>query len=147
MFGTLSLSANNSPIQKIQAAKAPTPVGNYSHAISVDLQKTKNLVFLAGQVALNPKTGELMEDDIATATRQILDNMEAILKAAGSSWEYVTRVDVFLRDYNDWAGMNEEYAKRFPNGVFPARQTVEVGMDFRIEMSCIAVVPLIPEKK
>jgi 2-iminobutanoate/2-iminopropanoate deaminase len=143
LIGMNSLHAyNESAIQQIRAENAPIPVGNYSHAMSIDLQKTKNIVFLSGQVAINPKTGELMEEDIATATNQVLDNLEVILKAAGSGWEYVARVDVFLRDFNDWDGMNAEYAKRFPKGVFPARQTVGVRLDHRIEISCIAVVPL-----
>ncbi|MES2273802.1 MAG: RidA family protein [Chlamydiota bacterium] len=137
-----AVSADASPIQKIQTESAAKVLGNYSQAISVDLQKTKNLVFVAGQVAIDPATGELLEGDIYTATRQTLDNIEAILKASGSDWEHVVRMDVFLRDFNDWDGMNEEYAKRFPSGVFPARQTVEVGMENRVEISCIAVVPL-----
>lgn len=131
----------SSAVKIIKAAKAPKPVGNYSHAVSIDLDKAKNLVFLAGQVALDPETGELMEGDIATATNRVLDNLEAILNEAGTNWANVVRVDVFLRDFNDWSGMNEEYAKRFPSGKFPARQTVEVGMEHRIEISCIAVVP------
>lgn len=137
-----ALPLSGSPVERIVAENAPIPLGNYSHAMSVDLQKAKNLLFLSGQVALDPKTGVLREEDIATATNQVLDNLEAILKAAGSDWPYVTRVDVFLRDFNDWEGMNIEYAKRFPSGVYPARQTVGVKMDHRIEISCIAIVPL-----
>lgn len=140
LLSVSSLSAD-SPVTQIRAANAPQPVGNYSHAMSVDLEKTKNIVFLAGQVAINPETGELMEGDIATATNRILDNLEAILEASGSSWEFVVRVDVFLRDFSDWEGMNAVYAKRFPNGVYPARQSVGVKLDHRIEISCIAVVP------
>ena len=112
-----TLSATDLAIQKIQTKNAAQVLGNYSQAMSVDLQKTKNLVFVSGQVAIDPATGELLEGDIHTATRQTLDNIEAILKASGSGWEHVVRMDVFLKDFNDWDGMNEEYAKRFPSGV------------------------------
>ena len=134
----------NSPIERIQTRDAAAVLGNYSQAIRVDLEKTKNLVFVSGQVAIDPKTGELREGDIRTATNQTLDNIEVILREAGSDWQYVVRMDVFLKDFNDWDGMNEEYAKRFPHGVFPARQTVEVGMENLVEISCIAVVPKNP---
>jgi len=132
------------PIQKIETLNAPKALGAYSQAISVDLETTKNLIFVCGQVPLNPISGKMIEDDIHSATNQTLDNVEAILKAAGSDWEYVVRVDVFLQDFDrDWAGMNTEYAKRFPNKIFPARQTVGVHMDSDtlVEISCIAIVP------
>lgn len=142
----------NCPIEKINTSEAPAvfdisnPVDylkniKNSQAIKVDLQNTKELVFVSGQVALDPKTGILLENDIQTATARTLDNVEAILKAAGSDWKYVTRVDIFLKDWSDWEAMNEEYGKRFPNGIFPARQTVVVNMENRIEISCIAIVP------
>jgi 2-iminobutanoate/2-iminopropanoate deaminase len=99
-------------------------------------------VFVSGQVARDPVTGQLVEDDIATATARTMDNIEAILDAAGTGWCSVVRMDVFLRDMNDWEGMNAEYSKRFVSGAYPARQTVGVSMDNRIEMSCIAVVPM-----
>lgn len=142
----------SSPIEKINTSKAPAvydvtnPVDylksiKKSQAIAVDIQKTKKLLFVSGQVALDPVTGKELENDIQTATKRTMDNIEAILKEAGSDWKYVVRVDVFLRDLNDWEGMNEVYGTYFPNGVFPARQTVGVNMVNRIEMSCIAVVP------
>ena len=137
-------AAFSAPIQKIDTDAAPKALGAYSQALSVDLENTKNLVFVCGQVPLNPKTGKMVESDIRTATNQALDNVEAILKAAGSDWKYVVRSDVFLQHFDrDWDGMNEEYAKRFPNRVFPARQTVGVKMDddTLVEISCIAIVP------
>jgi 2-iminobutanoate/2-iminopropanoate deaminase len=129
-------------LTRITTTNAPVPEGPYQQAVSVDLSHTKRLVFVSGQVAMDPVTGQLMEDDIQTATSQTMDNIEAILDAAGTGWCSVVRMDVFLRDMNDWEGMNAEYAKRFVNGAFPARQTVGVSMDNRIEMSCIAVVPM-----
>lgn len=136
--------ADLSPIQKIETVNAPKAFGAYSQAISVDLEKTKNLVFVSGQVPIDPQTGKMIENNIHAATNKTLDNVEAILKAAGSDWPYVVRMDVFLQDVNrDWEGMNEEYAKRFPNGIFPARQTVGVPLDANtlVEISCIAIVP------
>jgi 2-iminobutanoate/2-iminopropanoate deaminase len=140
IIGTSCYATNTPPVENILAPTAPKPDGAYSQATRVDLQKGK-LIFISGQVAEDPKTGKLLEGDIHTATHQTLDNIGAILKAAGSDWKYVVRMDVFLKNFNDWAGMNEEYVKRFPNGVYPARQAVQVGMENRIEISCIAFVP------
>ena len=139
-----SCIAGISPIQKIDTPNAPRALGAYSQALSIDLENTKNLIFVCGQVPIDPKTGKMIEDDIHSATNQTLDNVGAILKAAGSDWKYVVRMDVFLQNFDrDWDGMNEEYAKRFPSGVFPARQTVGVKMDDNtlVEISCIAIVP------
>lgn len=136
--------AKNAPLEKIDTPYAPKALGAYSQAISVDLESTKKLIFVCGQVPIDPKTGQMIEQDIHQATNQALDNVEAILKAAGSEWKYVVRVDVFLQNFDrDWDGMNEEYAKRFPNAVFPARQTVGAKMDDNtlVEISCIAILP------
>ncbi len=136
------------PIQKIESVNAPAALGAYSQGLVIDLENTKNLVFVSGQVAINPKTGKMEEENIHVATNQTLDNVEAILKSAGSDWEYVVRMDVFLQNFDrDWDGMNEEYAKRFPKGVFPVRQTVGVKMDDNtlVEISCIAIVPKVKE--
>ncbi len=132
--------ANADPIKNIETDQAPKPLGAYSQGTQVDL-RNGTLLFVSGQIAMDPKTGQLFEDDIRIATNKTLDNIAAILKAACSDMKYIVRMDVFLKDFNDWDGMNEEYAKRFPNGKFPARQTVQVGMENRIEISCIAFVP------
>jgi 2-iminobutanoate/2-iminopropanoate deaminase len=144
LLGTSAFCTNNIPIQRIETPHAPQAFGAYSQALSVDLDSTKKLVFVSGQVPIDPKTGKMIENDIRLATNQTLDNIEAILKAAGSDWKYVVRMDVFLQNVDrDWVGMNEEYAKRFPSGIYPARQTVEVKMDDHtlVEISCIAIVP------
>lgn len=127
-------------IEDVKTDKAPPAIGPFSQGTSVDLQKGK-LLFVSGQTATDPKTGKLREENIRIATRQTLDNIEAILKAAGSDWKYVVRTDVFLNNLNDWDGMNEEYALRFPNKIFPARQTVQAMMPYRIEISVIALIP------
>jgi 2-iminobutanoate/2-iminopropanoate deaminase len=142
MLGTLEMHCPlPSPIERIETRGAPPALGAYSQAVIVDLTKAERLVFVAGQIPLDPKTGKLLDSDITIATRRTLDNIEAILEEAGSGWDYVVRMDVFLRDFNDWDGMNAEYAKRFRKGHYPVRQTVGVQMDDRIEISCIAVVP------
>lgn len=140
----LSFVANAIPKQNvlnfIETKNAPKSLGAYSQGIAIDLSKGK-LIFVSGQIANDPKTGKLFEDEIQNATRQTLSNIEAILRVAGSDLQHVVRMDVFLKDFKDWDGMNEEYLKHFPQGHFPVRQTVQVGMENRIEISCIAVVP------
>lgn len=142
-IGVVNVCFAGDLIKKIETAQAPKPFGAYSQAISIDLESTKNLVFVSGQVPIDPKTGKMVEGEIRSATNQTLDNIAAILKAAGSDWQYVVRTDVFLKNpERDWTGMNEEYAKRF-SGALPSRQAVGVHLDEHtlIEMSCIAIVP------
>lgn len=141
---TVCFAETETPIQKIDTPNAPKVFGAYSQALKVNLEKTKDLVFVCGQVAVDPKTGKMVEDSIESATNQTLDNVEAILKAAGTDWQHVVRMDVFLLDFDrDWDGMNAEYSKRFPHGIYPVRQTVGVHMDANtlVEISCIAIVP------
>ena len=127
-------------VSNIVTDKAPAPLGAYSQATQVDARHGK-LLYISGQIASDPKTGKLHEGDIKTATRVTMNNIEALLKAAGSDWKYVVNMEVFLKDFNDWDGMNEEYAKRFPNKQYPARHTVQVGMENRIEIACVALIP------
>lgn len=145
LFAFLILSnsiyaVDNIYLKNIETTQAPKPLGAYSQATVVNPAAGK-LLYISGQVAIDPKTGKLLEDNIHTATNQTLDNIGAILKAAGSDWKYVVKMEVFLKDFNDWDGMNEEYAKRFPNKLYPARHTVQVGMENRIEIACVALIP------
>lgn len=129
-------------ICKIETKKAPQAMGPYSQAISVDVTNS-HFLFVSGQLPLDPATGKLVDAGMEEATRQVLDNIEAILTAANSSLNEVVRVDVFLKDLNDFQKMNEEYKRRFTNANFPARQTVQVAklpLDASVEISCIAVV-------
>ncbi|MFQ5730307.1 MAG: Rid family hydrolase [Waddliaceae bacterium] len=102
------------------------------------------MLFVSGQLPIDPKTGEMVAGDIRLLTRQVVDNLEAILRAGGSSLQQVLRVDIFLIDLKeDFVAMNEEYAKRFKGPNFPARQTVQVSalpLGSSIEMSCVAYV-------
>lgn len=128
-------------INKVDTPAAPKAIGPYSQGIT--LQSTQSLVFVSGQLPVNPTTGKLIEGDIKALTKQVIDNIEAILVAGGSRLDDVVRTDVFLKDLKkDFIGMNEEYAKRFHGDRPPARQTIQVAelpMSSPIEISCIAV--------
>lgn len=126
--------------KKIETKEAPEAIGPYSQAIIINEGK---LLFVSGQLPVNPETGKIIEGDIRQMTRQVLDNLEAILKSGGSSLAQVVRTEIFLKDLNDFAIVNEEYAQRFKQTVFPARQTIQVArlpLDALIEISCIATV-------
>lgn len=115
---------------------APKALGPYSQAIVAG-----DLVFCAGQIGLDPKTGEIVSGDIKEQTRRALDNLAAALEAAGSGLDRVAKTTVFLSDLAEFAAMNEAYAERF-GAHRPARSTVPVGAlprGGRVEIECIAV--------
>ncbi len=117
----------------ISGQNIPTPAGPYSPGVAVG-----DLVFVAGQVPRHPQTGEVAEG-IEAQTRQVLENIKAILTAAGSSLDQVVRTDVFLSDLADFAAMNEVYKTFFTQGSYPVRTTVGVQLaGFKVEISCIA---------
>ncbi|HEY4611683.1 MAG TPA: RidA family protein [Bacteroidota bacterium] len=125
-------------LQKILTDKAPNPIGPYSQAILVD----GKFLYTAGQIAINPATNQVIEGDIKAQTRQALTNVEAILKAGGTSLKSVFKTTVFLKDMGEFAAMNEVYAEFFSESK-PARSTVEVARlpkDVRVEIEAIAVV-------
>ena len=117
--------------------RAPAPVGPYSQAIIAG-----DLVFCAGQLALDPQTGQLVGgDDIRAQTRRVLDNLAAVLVSAESSLDRVTKTTVFLADLADFQAMNEVYGERFGSHR-PARSTIGVGAlprGAKVEIECIAV--------
>lgn len=120
----------------ISTDKAPKAIGPYSQAI-----KAGGFVFTAGQVAFDPATGQLVEGDVARQTARVLDNLKAIVEAAGSSLDRAVKTTVYLKDMNDFAAMNEVYARYFPKNP-PARSTVEAARlprDVRVEIDLIAV--------
>lgn len=104
----------------IRTAGAPQAIGPYSQAIGVD-----QLVFVSGQIPLDPATGELVADDISVQTRRVLQNVQAVLEAAGSSLAQVIKTTVFLTDIGDFAAMNTVYAEFFAQDP-PARSAVQV---------------------
>lgn len=121
----------------ISTKNAPGAIGPYSQAI-----KTDSFIFASGQIPLNPETGQIVEGGIAEQTHRVMQNITAILGAAGSGMEKVVKTTVFLKDFNDFAAMNEIYASYFPNNP-PARSTVEAARlpkDVKIEIEVIALV-------
>lgn len=123
-------------IHAVQSEAAPKAVGPYSQAILAG-----GLIFCAGQIPLDPATGQLVEGDIAVQTGRVLDNLAAVLTAAGSDLAHVAKTTVFLADLADFNAMNEAYALRFGEHR-PARSTFEVGRlprGAKIEIECIAV--------
>ena len=115
--------------------KGPKPIGPYSQAI-----RTNGFLYVSGQVALDPKTGEFVGMDIRRQTERTLENIKGILEAAGSSLHHVVKTTVFLKDMNDFAAMNEAYGKYFSDAP-PARSTVQVARlpkDALVEIEVIA---------
>jgi 2-iminobutanoate/2-iminopropanoate deaminase len=116
--------------------KAPKAVGPYSQAV-----KAGGFVFCAGQIPLDPVTGEIVSGGIQEQTQRVLENIEEVLLAAGSSLEKVVKAQVFLSDMANFAGMNEVYASFF-SGEYPARDTFQVARlpkDALVEISVVAV--------
>jgi 2-iminobutanoate/2-iminopropanoate deaminase len=125
------------PRELVKTDAAPQALGPYSQAI-----KANGFVFLSGQIALDPQTGQLVGQDIKTQTRRVLTNIAAVLTAAGSSLDKVVRCTVFLKDMNDFGPMNEEYGSYFKE-VPPARTTVQVAKlprDALIEIDVVGTV-------
>lgn len=121
----------------ISTENAPGAIGPYSQAV-----KTGNLIFCSGQIPIDPQTGEFVSADVAEQTEQVLKNLSAVLKAAGSDLNNVVKTTVFLADMNDFTAMNEVYARYFSENK-PARATVQAARlprDARVEIECIAVI-------
>lgn len=120
----------------ISTEHGPKAIGPYSQAV-----KANGFVFISGQVALHPATGQLVEGGIAEQTERVLENLRGIVEASGSSMHKAVKVGVFLKDMNDFAAMNEVYSRYFPSAP-PARSTVEVARlprDVRVEIDLIAL--------
>ena len=121
--------------QRIETVHAPAAIGPYSQAI-----RQGDLLFTSGQIPLIPETGLLAGTDIATQTRRVLDNLEAVLAAAGTDWNRVLKTTIYLVDLADFTVVNDLYAQRF-SGPPPARSTVQVAAlpkGARIEIDLVA---------
>ena len=121
--------------QAISSADAPKAIGPYSQAV-----KAGQLLFLSGQVPLDPVSGQMIDGDIAAQTRRVFENLGAVLEAGGRSFADVVRTTVFLADMNDFAAMNAVYGEYFKEP-YPARATVQVARlpkDARVEIDVIA---------
>lgn len=124
-------------MQTVHTANAPAAIGPYSQAIVAN-----GFVFTAGQVPFDPATMQLVEGDIAVQTEQVMKNITAILQQAGADLSTVVKTTVFLRDMNDFAGMNEVYGRHFGEHK-PARSTVQVARlprDVAVEIEAVAVL-------
>jgi 2-iminobutanoate/2-iminopropanoate deaminase len=121
----------------ISTPNAPAAVGPYSQAVV-----TNGMVFTAGQLGLIPETGQMIEGDVAAQTRQVLENLKAVLEAAGSGLDSIVKTTVFLQSMDDFAAMNGVYSQFF-TAPFPARSTVEVAKlpkNGLVEIECVALV-------
>jgi len=123
----------------IKTDRAPAAIGPYSQAV---VAKTEKLVYTAGQIPIDPNTGEIVGGDIEEQTRQVLENLKAVLEAAKSGLKSVVKTTVFLQDMEHFAAMNGVYAEFFPTNP-PARSAVQVARlpkDVLIEIEAVAVV-------
>jgi 2-iminobutanoate/2-iminopropanoate deaminase len=121
----------------IATNNAPSAIGPYSQAI-----KTGNMIFVSGQIPIDPETGNFVSDDVKEQTVQVLKNLSAVLEAAGATLNNVVKTTVFIADMNDFGVMNEIYAEYF-NENKPARATVQAARlprDAKVEIDCIAVI-------
>jgi 2-iminobutanoate/2-iminopropanoate deaminase len=124
--------------QKIQTQNAPAAIGPYSQAI-----KAGDLLFVSGQIPLDAATGELIRSGVADETKKVLDNLKAIIEAAGGGLGDVVKTTIFLKDMNNFGVVNEIYGTYFPQP-FPARATVEVARlprDVNVEIEAVAKLP------
>lgn len=116
---------------------APAPIGPYSQAILKG-----DTLYVSGQIPLNPVTGELVIDTIENATSQVMENIGALLKEAGMTFDHVAKCSIFLKDLNNFESVNKVYGSYFQDTP-PARETVEVARlpkDVPVEISCIAIL-------
>jgi 2-iminobutanoate/2-iminopropanoate deaminase len=123
-------------MQIIETKQAPMPIGPYSQAVVVN-----GMAYLSGQIAIDPATGQLVDVSIEAETRQVMQNIQALLAACGSGFDKVVKTSIFLRDMNNFARVNAVYGEYF-NTHFPARETVAVAglpKNVQVEISIIAL--------
>ena len=123
-------------MKHIFTQEAPAPIGPYSQAVLAE-----GRLYLSGQIALNPLSGDLVQGDLAAETRQVMQNLGVVLKAAGMGFHNLVKCTIYLRDMADFTAVNEVYGSFFTDGKAPARETVAVlGLpkDVRVEISGIA---------
>jgi 2-iminobutanoate/2-iminopropanoate deaminase len=121
----------------IQTQNAPAPIGPYNQAVL-----TNNMLFISGQIAFDPTTGELILSDISAETDQVMKNLKAILSEAGMTFENVVKTTIFISDMNDFAAINKVYGSYFEDATAPTRETVQVAClpkNVNVEISMIAV--------
>lgn len=120
----------------INTPQAPAPIGPYNQAILKG-----NVLYTSGQIALHPETGKLVMDDIASETKQVMENMKAVLQEAGMTFEHVLKTSIFISDMENFSAINEVYGRYFNEATAPARETVQVAnlpKYVNVEISMIA---------
>lgn len=118
--------------------KAPAPIGPYSQAVVAG-----NMLYTSGQIALHPETGELVTGDIETETKQVMENMKAVLDAAGTTFENVIKTTIFISNMDDFTKINDVYGAYFNEKTAPARETVQVAKlpkNVNVEISMIVAL-------
>lgn len=126
----------------VRTSQAPAAIGPYSQAVVVPIGDGKRMIFCSGQIALDPRTMTIVEGDVAEQTRQVLDNLGAVLAAAGAGFSDVVKTTIFLKSMEDFATVNGVYGQRFPADP-PARATVQAAglpRDVMVEIDAIAVL-------
>ena len=121
----------------ILTASAPEPIGPYNQAVQFE-----NMIFVSGQIPLNPEDGNLIGSGIKDETRQVMENIKAVLKEGGFNMEDIVKTSIFLKSMENFGAVNEEYGTYFSNSIPPARETVEVSklpLGVNVEISCIAI--------
>lgn len=121
----------------IQTNNAPAPLGPYNQAILV-----KDTLYMSGQIAINPKTGVLITENISSETKQVMENLKAVLDAANMNFEHVVKTTIFISDMSDFALINAIYGTYFDEATAPARETVQVAKlpkNVNVEISMIAI--------
>ena len=122
----------------IRTEKAPLPIGPYNQAV-----RAGNFLFVSGQIPLKPENGELVTSGIEDETKQVMENIHAILKAAGADFSAVVKTTIFLADMNDFTTVNKVYGNYFDEATAPARETIQVAKlpkNARVEISVVAVL-------
>jgi 2-iminobutanoate/2-iminopropanoate deaminase len=122
----------------IQTEDAPAPIGPYNQAVLVN-----NTLYASGQIALDPKTMTLVNDNIIAETKQVMKNIAAVLDAAAMNFDKVVKTTIYLSNMNDFVAVNEEYSRFFNDKTAPARETVEVAglpKSVNVEISVVAVL-------
>lgn len=121
----------------ITTTEAPAPIGPYNQAVL-----TGNTLYTSGQIAINPKTGDLVLEDIETETKQVMANLKAVLAAAGMTFENVIKSSIFISNMDDFGVINSVYGRYFNEATAPARETVQVARlpkNVNVEISVIAI--------
>lgn len=121
----------------ITTSKAPAPIGPYNQAVL-----SGNTLYTSGQIAINPETGELVQDSIEAETKQVMENMREVLAAAEMTFENVVKTSIFISDMHNFSKINSVYAQYFDDATAPARETVEVAnlpKFVNVEISMIAI--------